>query len=187
MPRVVSGKARGTILDTPKGLNTRPTADKVKEAVFSILSNNLASSNFLDLFSGSGQMGIEALSRGSNEAFFIEQGREGVLCIQKNLVKTHLDAKAKVIMSDIKSGIQKIDIGKKFDIVYMDPPYDTAISYFSTCATLLNERKLLSENAIVVLEHRANDIPSEFVTNLKLKKSCKYGSVMVSFYGIVEN
>ena len=182
MPRVVSGNARGTVLDTVKGLKTRPTADKVKEAVFSSLSTRLSGARFLDLFSGTGQIGIEALSRGADSAVFIDQSRDSVRCITKNLQKTHLEEKASVIMADAHAGILRQKGGRPFDLVYMDPPYDEAISFFHMAGSLLLQHQLLADDAVVLLEHRATDVPDSFVMNLKLKRSCKYGTIMVSFY-----
>jgi 16S rRNA (guanine(966)-N(2))-methyltransferase RsmD len=182
MPRVVSGTARGTILETVKGQKTRPTADKVKEAVFSSLSTRLYGARFLDLFSGTGQIGIEALSRGAESAAFIDQSKDGIRCITKNLQKTHFEEKAAVIMADAHAGILRLKEGRPFDLVYMDPPYDEAISYFHMAASLLLKQQLLTDGAVVLLEHRATDIPDAFVMNLKLKRSCKYGTIMVSFY-----
>ncbi len=184
MPRVVSGKSGGIILKTPAGLGTRPTADRVKEAVFSIITNRTADAKFLDLFSGSGQIGIEALSRGARKAVFVEQTKECIKCISDNLEKTKLNTNAIVIMADIKSGIIKAKPYGPFDLVYMDPPFDNAIKSFKQSVILLKEHGLLAENSLLMLEHSATDTPEDLVMNLKLKKSCKYGAIMVSFYDI---
>lgn len=182
MPRVVSGKARGIILDTPKGLKTRPTADKVKEAVFNILANQLYGARFLDVFAGSGQIGIEALSRGAESAVFFDHDKECVHLINSNLKKAGLNGNAKVMQTEAKNGIMRLEPGIPFDIVYMDPPYDCALSLFRQAAMLLFQQKLLAGSAVVILEHRANDVPDAIVMNLQLKRSCKYGTVMISFY-----
>lgn len=182
MPRVVSGKARGIILDTPKGLKTRPTADKVKEAVFNILANQLYDARFLDVFAGSGQIGIEALSRGAGSAVFFDYDKECVRHINSNLKKTRLEENAKVMQIEAKNGIMRQDPGMPFDIVYVDPPYDCAVAMFRQTACLLFQQKLLAMSATVILEHRASDIPDAIVMNLQLKRSCKYGTVMISFY-----
>ena len=184
MPRVVSGKAGGIRLDSPKGMNTRPTADKVKEAVFSSISNQVHGARFLDAFSGTGQIGIEALSRGARSAVFLDHSRECVRLIMQNLKRTHLEENAEVIAADVNSGILRIKEGEPFDLVYMDPPFDEAISLFRTVAGLLQKQDSLSPDALVILEHRAVDMPDSFVMNLKLKRSCKYGTIMVSFYNV---
>jgi len=182
MPRVVSGKARGTILESPKGLITRPTADKVKEAVFSSIANRIYGARFLDVFAGTGQIGIEALSRGAVCAFFLDHGRESIQCITRNLKKTHMEGNATVIMAEAGTGIQKLREEAPFDIVYMDPPFDDAIASFRQLGGLLLQQQSLSQGALVLLEHRATDVPDAFVMNLKLNRSCKYGTIMVSFY-----
>ncbi len=182
MPRVVSGKAGGTNLASLKGLKTRPTADKVKEAIFSSIANQIYGARFLDIFAGTGQIGIEALSRGASHAVFLDHGKDCVSCITGNLKKTRLEDKATVIMAEAKAGILRLKGEASFDIVYMDPPYDEAISSFRTIGSLLLQQQSLSPDAIVLLEHRATDVPDAFVMNLKLKRSCKYGTIMISFY-----
>jgi len=182
VPRVVSGKSRGIILDTPKGLKTRPTADKVKEAVFNIIANQLIGARFLDAFAGSGQIGIEALSRGAESAVFFDQDKECIRYITGNLKKTKLDGNAKVITGEARNGISRLEPGVTFDIVYIDPPYDCAISMFRQIASLLFQHNRLASPAIVILEHRSSDVPDAIVMNLQLKRSCKYGTVMISFY-----
>lgn len=182
MPRVVSGKAGGTNLESPKGLATRPTADKVKEAVFSSIANRIYGARFLDVFAGTGQIGIEALSRGASYAAFLDHGKESVQCIARNLKKTHLEERAAIIMAEGRAGILRIKEEDPFDIVYMDPPFDDAISSFRSLGALLLQQQSLSPDALVLLEHRATDVPDAFVMNLKLKRSCKYGTIMVSFY-----
>jgi 16S rRNA (guanine966-N2)-methyltransferase len=184
MPRIVSGKAGGIRLDSPKGMITRPTADKVKEAVFSSISNQIHGARFLDVFSGTGQIGIEALSRGARSVVFIDHSKECIRLIQQNLKKSHLEEHAEVISADVNAGILRIKDGDAFDLVYMDPPFDEAISSFRTVAALLQKQGVLAPDALVILEHRAEDVPDSFVMNLKLKRSCKYGTIMVSFYNV---
>jgi 16S rRNA (guanine(966)-N(2))-methyltransferase RsmD len=182
MPRVVSGSAKGFTLKSVKGLKTRPTADKVKESIFNIIAFNVAGSKFLDLYSGTGQMGIEALSRGGQFAAFVDNDRESLKCIKDNLEKTKLESKSKVLAMNVLSAITSLNGNWKFDIVYIDPPYESAIGSFKKIARAFYENDSLEPKAIVLLEHSANDKPDENVINLKLKKSCKYGAVMVSFY-----
>lgn len=182
MPRVVSGKAGGIPLDSPKGMNTRPTADKVKEAVFSSIAQRVHGARFLDAYAGTGQIGIEALSRGARSAVFIEHSKECIGFIQQNLKKTKLDDNAEVVMAEVGAGVRRIKEGEPFDLVYMDPPFDEAITSFRTVVRLLLEQGSLSPDALVLLEHRAVDTPEPNVMNLKLKRSCKYGTIMVSFY-----
>ena len=182
MPRVVSGKAKRILLESLKGIDTRPTSDRVKEAVFSILSNRIYGCSFLDLYSGTGQMGIEALSRGASNAVFIDNSRACTGIITRNLARTHLEENARIITSKVISGIKSLPSGSKFDIIYIDPPYISAIKDFEEIAGAVSQTDLLKSDGIILLEHNSKDLPAEFVINLKLKRSCKYGSVMVSFY-----
>jgi len=182
MPRVVSGKARSILLEALKGNETRPTSDRVKEAVFSILTTRIAGCSFLDLFSGTGQMGIEALSRGASRAVFIDSSRECTDIISRNLQKTRLQENAQIINMKVLSGIKSLKGKVKIDIIYVDPPYSEAISDFAIIAEAISEADILNFNGTILLEHNSKDLPVEFVINLKLKRSCKYGSVMVSFY-----
>ena len=122
--RVIAGSARRIQLKTPPGLETRPTTDRIKETLFNMLQPHICDCTFLDLFSGSGAIGIEALSRGAKEAVFIEQSEKAVSCIKDNLKNTGLDKIAQIYKTDVFSGLRQLE-GKKtiFDIVFMDPPY----------------------------------------------------------------
>lgn len=122
--RVIAGTARRLPLVTPRGMETRPTTDRIKETLFNILQNDLCGCRFLDLFAGSGGIGIEALSRGGAEAVFVDNSKEALSCIRENLSKTHLSDRAIVLGQDCVSAIHALDAKKKqFDIIFMDPPY----------------------------------------------------------------
>ena len=111
-------------MDTPEGLNTRPTQDRIKETLFNIIGPDITDSRFLDLFSGRGQMGIEALSRGARKAYFFEADSKALKCINNNLLKTSLTESAKVVSGDIFSNISSVSKEEPFDFVFMDPPYN---------------------------------------------------------------
>ena len=123
--RVIAGSARRLLLKTVEGMDTRPTQDRIKETLFNVINNDLCGASFLDLFAGSGGIGIEALSRGAKEAVFIDNGSKQVACIRDNLKTTRLEEKATVLNSDVISGLKMLERnGKRFDIVFMDPPYN---------------------------------------------------------------
>ncbi|MHB1453296.1 MAG: 16S rRNA (guanine(966)-N(2))-methyltransferase RsmD [Saccharofermentanales bacterium] len=183
MPRVITGSARGTQLRTPRGMNTRPTADRVKESVFNIIADRIYDINMLDLFAGTGQMGIEALSRGAAKVVFIDSNPDSIDCIKANLEKTRLASKASVINANVSGALSTISSDTKYDLVYIDPPYADAVRIFREISRILIARNLLSESALVLIEHSAEDASENFVTNLKFKRRCKYGTVMLSFYG----
>ncbi len=123
--RVIAGKARRLQLKTPEGFDTRPTTDKTKETLFNILNPYLADSDFLDIFSGSGAIGIEALSRGAKYAAFIEDNKAALECIKANLKTTRLEADAEILAYNALDAIRILEIkGKVFDVIFMDPPYN---------------------------------------------------------------
>lgn len=123
--RVIAGSARRLNLKTIEGLDTRPTTDRIKETLFNMINPRLPGSTFLDLFSGSGGIGIEALSRGAAQAVFVEQNPKAVECIRENLRTTRLEERAVVMACDALTGLKRLE-GKNyvFDTVFMDPPYD---------------------------------------------------------------
>lgn len=126
--RVIAGSARRIQLVTPQGMETRPTTDRIKETLFNILQYELPGCSFLDLFAGSGGIGIEALSRGASEAVFVDNSREAIRCIEMNLQKTRLVDHASVINRDCVSAVRSMNrTGKAFDIIFMDPPYQSGI------------------------------------------------------------
>ena len=147
--RVISGTARGTNLETLEGNNTRPTLDRVKEALFNIIQCNIVDANVLDLFSGSGALGIEALSRGAKACIMCDKSYEAIQIINKNIRKTHLEEKAKVIKNDYKKTLELLQ-GQKFEVIFIDPPYalDIAVSSIK----YIIEFNLLADDGIIILE-----------------------------------
>lgn len=126
--RIITGTARGAVLKTLEGEATRPTAEKVKEAVFSTLQFDLEGRNFLDLFAGSGQMGLEALSRGARRAVFIDESREAIEIVKANAKKTGFFDASHFLVSDYRNYLRKAAGKEKFDIVFIDPPYADRIA-----------------------------------------------------------
>jgi 16S rRNA (guanine(966)-N(2))-methyltransferase RsmD len=152
--RVIAGSARRLQLVTPKGMNTRPTSDKVKETLFNILSPVLYDVNFLDLFAGSGGIGIEALSRGASGCTFIEKDKEASLCIRKNLETTHFTDVSNVYQADVMSALSTLVRGSKFDIVFMDPPYDQGLE--RSVLSILGRSDIIDEDTLVICEAGIN-------------------------------
>ena len=122
--RVIAGSARRLLLKTPPGMNTRPTSDKIKETLFNILMPYLYDASFLDLYSGCGGIGIEALSRGASDAVFVENDKKALSCINDNIKNTHFEEQAKVMPMDVMMALRQLEGKKTFDIVFMDPPYE---------------------------------------------------------------
>jgi len=153
--RVISGKARGTSLKAPEGLNTRPTTDRVKESVFNIIQSRLYDSVVIDLFSGSGNLGIESLSRNANKAYFIDNNKDSIQSIKENLKKTNLIDNSIVMQMDILSAMNKLsNQGVKANIIFLDPPYSKGL----VAPTLdgIFSFELLQNDGIVVVEHKKN-------------------------------
>jgi len=148
--RVIAGSARRLTLVTPKGYSTRPTSDKVKETLFNIINSYLYDASFLDLFSGTGGIGIEALSRGAKEAYFIEKDKEAVKCIKKNLETTHFTDRSMVLPYDVFSSLYNIESHGPFDIIFMDPPYDN--EYEAQVLKVLSKSPLVDDDTLIIVE-----------------------------------
>lgn len=181
MLRIIGGKARGVPIKAPDTKNTRPTLDRTKESVFNILMPYLADTIVLDLFSGSGSLGIEALSRGAESAVFVDQNKKCRDIIIENLNKTKFTEKSTVLNMDAISAIKYLH-GKqaKFDIVFLDPPYN--MNFVVKTIQSIDEFDIMSEEGIVACEHHVDEIPPEKVGKL-VKTRCKnYGETLFSFY-----
>ena len=157
--RVITGKARGVVLKTPDGLKTRPTADRVKEALFSIIQFDIPNARVLDLFGGTGQLGIEALSRDAKSAVFIDEQEEACRLIRENLKRTKLESYAKVIRSDYATFLKNCH--ETFDIILLDPPYKE--KFLENALKLITEIDILQSGGIIVTERPVEkDLEFEF-------------------------
>lgn len=149
--RVIAGKARRLLLKTIDGPDTRPTTDRIKETLFNILNPDLADAAFLDLFAGSGGIGIEALSRGADKAVFVEKNPKAADCIRENLKTTHLEEDGTVIACDVLTGLRRLeDQGIVFDFVFMDPPYGQEAE--RSVLEYLSDSSLIDEDSAVIVE-----------------------------------
>ncbi len=161
--RVIAGKARRLPLVTPQGKNTRPTTDRTKETLFNVIQEEVPGSRFLDLFSGSGAIGIEALSRGAEHAVFVEFGREPVSCIKTNLAKTKLQGQATVLPIEVTYAITKLSkMGQVFDIVFADPPYKSGFE--PKIAEILSHSSVVRPGSLVIFESSRETKP-DYVDN----------------------
>ena len=176
--RVISGSARGVALKTPDGSKTRPTADRVKEAMFSIIQFDLPGARVLDLFGGTGQLGIEALSRGAKFSGFVDQGAQACALIRENLKRTRFENSAKVIQSDYDLYLRKNS--DKFDIILLDPPY--AEVFLENSLKIISEIDILQSGGIIVAERPlGKEIPCEF-SGLVRSKDYKYGNTLLTIF-----
>lgn len=148
--RVIAGTARRLNLVTPSGKHTRPTSDKIKETLFNIIQTQVPQSRFLDLFSGSGGIAIEALSRGAREAVLVDNDREAIRCMKENIHHTHFEDHAQVMHMDVLQALRRLDhLGRSFDIIFMDPPYRQGLEE-RVLSYLWNSRLLQPDTQIVV-------------------------------------
>ena len=172
--RVVSGTAKGTALEAPKGMATRPTSDKAKEGVFSAIQGDLAGARVLDVFAGSGGMGIEALSRGAASCVFVDTNPGALRCIKNNLAKTKLTGK--VVRRDAIAFLGGCN--SRFDIIFSDPPYNKGW----TAKLLPLAAELLDEGGILLCETDASEPRPEAVGGLSIRKTYVYGRAVVTLF-----
>ena len=176
--RVITGKARGIQLKTPDGMKTRPTADRVKEAIFSIIQFEIPGAKVLDLFGGTGQLGIEALSRGADSAVFVDAGDDACKLIKENLRRTKLESQAKVIRADYLQYLSSCK--ESFSLILLDPPY--AEVFLENSLNRISEIDILQTNGIIVTER-----PIEKALNLEIpgfsrSKDYKYGKTLITIF-----
>ena len=176
--RVIAGKAKGIQLNTPEGMLTRPTTDRVKEALFSIIQFELPGARVLDLFGGTGQLGIEALSRGASNAVFVDSRREACQLIRSNLKKTHLEAQATVVQSDYMEYLNRST--GLFQIVLLDPPY--AEVFLENAIKKITEIDILQSGGIIVAERPlGKELPWEF-DGYSRSRDYQYGKIILTLY-----
>ena len=176
--RVITGKARGVQLKTPEGMLTRPTADRVKEALFSIINFDIPMANVLDLFGGTGQLGIEALSRGAKSAVFVDQREDACKLIRENLRRTKLESQGRVVRSDYLDYLRRSK--EKFDIILLDPPY--AEVFLENALKCITEIDILKSDGIIVAERPVEkELPFEF-EGFTRSKDYKYGKTLLTIY-----
>lgn len=149
--RVIAGKARRMTLAVPAGNHVRPTTDRIKETLFNIIQNDIYGSKFLDMFSGSGGIGIEALSRGAEEAVFVEKNKDALNCIEYNIEHTHLGDDAEILPMDALSAVRNLSCrGRYFDLVFMDPPYEQNMEL--PVLEALDGSGIIDEDSLIIIE-----------------------------------
>lgn len=178
--RVISGSAKGTNLYSLQGDATRPTLDRIKETLFNIIQNYIIEANILDLFSGSGALAIEALSRGAKKAVLCDKSRNAVEIINKNLEKTHLKEQCEVINCDYIKALNLLK-SNKFDIIFIDPPYVQNIAIKAVQQII--EMQLLAKNGIIIIEtdNEEREIKQLEEINISQYSIRKYGRVKLIF------
>lgn len=181
--RIIAGELKGRKLERIDTELIRPTSDRVREALFSILGDMVIDSRFLDLFAGSGSVGIEAFSRGAKEVVFVDAGNDSIKVLNSNLQKTNLIEETEIIQADYAATVEKLAYqGRKFDIIFIDPPYKFGIAL--DAVRKIQEKNLLSKNGVIIVEHGSKDLIPEKIGIFEIFKEKKYGNICLSLYVI---
>ena len=176
--RVITGSARGRRLRELEGLETRPTTDRVKESMFNILQFDIEGSRVLDLFAGTGQLGIEALSRGAAAAVFVEQRRDAAALVRDNLRLTGLADRARVVNGEALSYLASA--GERFDLVFLDPPY--AAGLWKPVLEAVSRFDILSDHGIIICESPQDEALPEAVGSCRVHRTYRYGRIRLTTY-----
>ncbi len=184
--RIISGKARGTKLYTLEGTATRPTLDRVKESLFNIIQNDIEDSTILDLFSGSGAIGLEFLSRGAKKAVLCDNSKDAIKIIKQNVQKTHFEEKAEVYNMEFTKLIERLQ-KQKFDIIYIDPPYDT--DFIKISIEKIIEYKLINEKTKIIVEtdDETRILKQIEKMDVEITDKRKYGRATIIFLRDIKN
>lgn len=179
--RVISGKVKGSRLIAPNNMNVRPTTDRIKEAIFSSIQGYIEGSTVLDLFAGTGSLGIEALSRGASKVYFADNSKDSIAIINENLMKTKLEQQSEVLFMDAKLAMNKIAReGVELDVVFLDPPYGKDI--LESIMTELIDSKLVKNDTIIITEHEKDISLKDKMKSFYKFKEKKYGKIIISFF-----
>ena len=178
--RIIGGTARGTKLYTLPGVETRPTLDRVKESIFNIIQTEIADTIVLDLFAGSGAIGLEMLSRGAKKAVLCDKSKDAIEIIKKNIDKTHMNGNVELYNLDFKNCIEKIK-NQRFDLIYLDPPYNT--ENIKQSLNLIIEFEILKKEGIIILETDDESRILKEIENIdvEIKDKRKYGRASIIF------
>lgn len=179
--RIIAGEAKGKRLECRKGIDTRPTQDSVKESLFSIIAPYIPEARMLDLFSGTGNIALEALSRGAKRAVMIEKDQEALKYIIKNINNLGYENKSRAYKNDVIRAIEILSRkGEKFDIIFMDPPYKDEVC--ERVIRAISKANLLADNGLIICEHHIFEDLSDEVAEFRKTDERKYGKKSVTFY-----
>lgn len=176
--RIITGEYRGRRLESPIGYDVRPTTDKVKEAIFNLLMNDIWDAVVVDLFAGTGNLGLEALSRGAKRCYFCDNSRESLNLVKTNIAKCNAQDKSMVLAGDYSKALDRIK--EKVQVFLIDPPYRDGL--YEKCLNQIDELDLLDKEGIIITEHGVHDPVPQQVGNLVKVKEKKYGKILVSIY-----
>jgi len=189
--RIIAGTLRSRSLQAPPGLATRPTSDRLRETLFNVLAPRIRGAAFLDLYAGSGAVGMEALSRGADQVTFVERAPAALAVLRANLAKLGLTAGFRIQSSSVGAFLRRLPAGQKpgqaaaFNVVFLDPPYDAAQEYAATLNLLgAAQSGLLSAGALVIAEHRRKERLEERYGSLERTRLLEQGDASLSFYAV---
>jgi 16S rRNA (guanine966-N2)-methyltransferase len=178
--RIISGRSKGRVLASPKGQAIRPTSDRVKESIFNILQNKLGGKVVLDLFAGTGNLGIEALSRGAKKAIFVEKERQALGLIQRNLTQFGLKERSEILPRDVRRAIGILRQRREcFDLILMDPPYERGL--IRKTLLELNSQQIYHKDSILVIEHTRREPLLHILEGWNLIRQRRMGDTVISF------
>jgi len=182
--RIIGGEKKGKKLLSVKGMKTRPTKDRMREALFNILSSRIADSNVLDLFAGTGALGIEALSRGASSAIFVDKDGDALSVIEKNLRSCGFEDRSKIFRCNILINLKCLrTVLKPFDIVFMDPPYESDCVYQSLVN--LKQSGALKKGSIIIVEHSPKEPAPSDLFGFEIFDQRRYGRALFSFFHFI--
>lgn len=182
--RVIGGVLKGKRLCPIRGLTIRPTTDYLREAIFNILADRVEDAVVLDLFAGTGSLGIEALSRGAATAVFVDKGPQAIKLLTRNICACCLEGRSTILRRDILRGLNFLkSIDSPFELVFIDPPYERG--FVERTLRFLDVAESISDRVSIVIEHSRRELISEKATRFVLTDQRHYGSTLVSFYGAV--
>jgi 16S rRNA (guanine966-N2)-methyltransferase len=178
--RIISGSSKGKKLFTPKQTSLRPTSDRVKESLFNILGEEISGKAVLDLFAGTGNLGIEALSRGARRVTFVENTREAYRLIERNLLSCQMGDRSEILLKEVDRGLRLLHAkGECFDLIFMDPPYEKGL--IRKTMEILGTMKIYHEDSILVIEHNRREPLPDLSGSWSLIRQRKIGDTMISF------
>jgi 16S rRNA (guanine966-N2)-methyltransferase len=175
--KIIGGNLKGRQIKTPKGMDTRPTSGITRESIFNIIQDKIKNADILDLYSGSGSFGIEALSRGAKFCIFTENSKIPIECLKSNIKALGLEKNTKILKKNLPGDIKSIFSDKKFDIVFLDPPYSK--NYLNKTLEELKKSAFIDEKTLIIAEHSKEELPDPSL--FQINDTRKYGKSLVSF------
>ncbi len=178
--RIITGSAKGIRLNAPRGFETRPTTDRVKESVFNILGDIVVDAQVLDIFAGTGNLGLEALSRGATAAVFIDSSIESIKIIKENAQRTKLIEQTEIYRNDVIRALDRfVETSRSFDLIFCDPPYNKGL--VEIVLKKIENNSILKPQGILVIEHSKHEKITDQWSNLQLRRVEQYGETLISF------